>query len=122
MTTKLEDYKKEIELKYSDKAHRWEIYEELSGLVENVLLGDPNTNYALQVNKVLGLVAIYAPDDVYLKVRQAFPVDRFARAQEIKQVIYSALRKDIFREETVLVEKDIAQHFEKFTPAKRNDK
>lgn len=116
----LEEYKKELEIKFNDKSQRRKVYEELSSLIEEILLLEPNIDCALKINKIFGLLAIYAPDDVYLNVKNAIPCDKYVDVTELRPALYCALRKDIFQNDTSIVQKDIAVHFSKFNSAKKN--
>jgi hypothetical protein len=69
-------------------------------------------NLSLTINKLFAKLALYAPDHVYLAVKEAL-IDRgIVFGRDVKPKIYSALRKALFGQNTQLECKDLVPHIE----------
>ncbi|HUW21256.1 MAG TPA: hypothetical protein VMW41_01175 [Candidatus Bathyarchaeia archaeon] len=111
LSKELEVYKKEIDLSYrhqlslQDRSRK--LFEEFSNSLEEIYKtkGD---ELSLRLNKLFGLLALYAPDKVYRVLRKS--LDGKALPNEVKPPIYFALRKSLFGAKSKLKEGDLIKH------------
>ena len=72
---KLEDHKREGELRFNDQVRLRKVYEELSMSLEEIFGAMPEQDpkkMTISVHKMFALLALYAPDDVYQPVKNTF--------------------------------------------------
>jgi len=107
----LEAYKRELDLKYDQQliqqTRQAKLYEEFAMSLEDIFAGR-NDPRSLELNKMFALLALYAPDEVYSAAKEALEGIVFPR--DVKPVIYSALRKQLFRDKTAFTQKDLIKH------------
>ncbi len=70
----LEKHKAKLELASKDEAKRRQLYQRVSTLIEDIFGSGPHPSKAelsLEINKLFGKLALYAPDDVYRALKDA---------------------------------------------------
>lgn len=112
LSQELELYKREIDLEFQKKLNlqnrRHELFEQFSTSIEN-MFGKDDGDLSLELNKLYGLLALYAPDDVYLSIKNTLE-GQAVRAQDAKPIIYAALRNNLFGTNTNLAVADFHKH------------
>lgn len=113
----LELYKKEIELRFTDQIRLRKMYEELSISLEEAfgrMKDQDPAELSIAFNKMFALLALYAPDDVYRSVKDAFYLTgtKTVHASQFRPVVYYALRKSLLGEQTRLRPEDLVDNIE----------
>ena len=111
--SKLELYKKELEVQFQDQMRRRKIYEGLVDSLEEFFGSDtskPGENLSLQINKLFSVLALYAPDDVYRACKESLITGSTVFGKDVKPVVYAAIRKSLFGQTTSLQAKDLVDH------------
>jgi len=121
---KLEVYKRELELHFNDEVRRRRLYEELAMSIEDIFASMPDTDsrtLTAKINKLFALLALYAPDDVYRRLKATFyaPGHLTVYAKDARPVVYHALRAALFGKGTQLAAEDLVDNIE-CTPVLRN--
>ena len=110
---KLEEYKAKLEIAFNDQVKRRQLYDEFSGFIEEAFgSGQLKTkaDLSLALNRLFGKLALYGPDDVYLKLKDAL-IDRgIVSGKDVKPQIYCALRKSLWGDSTKLKAGDFVPH------------
>lgn len=91
---------------------RARLYEELSESLERMFSeGEPldGPELSLRLNQLFAKLALYAPDNVYLAVKDSL-VDQTAYGGDVKPVVYHELRKSLFGKHTSLSVEDMQVH------------
>lgn len=105
-------YKSELNLSYehslSLQDRRRKLYEEFSDSLEEMFETKDENKLSLKMNKLFGLLALYAPDDVYKSLKSSLEGDVIPN--EVKPIVYSALRKSLFGADTKLKDEDLIKH------------
>lgn len=113
LSKELESYKREIDLKYehalSLQDRRRKLFEELSESLEEIYKTEGD-ELSLKMNKLFGLLALYAPDDVYRSLKKSLEGKTIPR--DVKPGIYYSLRMSLFGADTELTEDDLIKHIE----------
>jgi len=111
LSKELELYKREIDLEYekhlSIQRRRREVFEELMNSLEN-MWGKGDNVESLELNKLYGLLTLYAPDEVYKSVKDN--LEGIKHPRDAKPFIYYALRKELFGNDTNLGAEDLHKH------------
>lgn len=111
LSKELESYKRELDLKYehalSLQDRRRKLYEELSESLEEIFKTEGD-ELSFKMNKLFGLLALYAPDDVYKSLRKS--LDGTVIPNEVKPTVYLALRDSLFGADTNLTKNDLIKH------------
>ena len=111
LSKELESYKRELDLKYehalSLQDRRRKLFEELSDSLEEIFKTEGG-ELSLQMNKLFGLLALYAPDDVYKSFKAS--LEGTVVPNKVKPIVYSALRKSLFGADTKLSDEDLIKH------------
>jgi hypothetical protein len=112
LSKELELYKRELDLLYQHKLSlqnkRRELFEQFSDSLENMFRGDDSA-LSLELNKLYGLLTLYAPDSVYVSIKNTLEGKR-VEAKDAKPIIYYALRKELFGTDTKLEVEDLHKH------------
>ena len=112
LSKELEHYKREIDLEYEHKLSlqnkRRTLFEQFSDSMENMFKGKDN-ELSIELNRLYGLLSLYAPDDVYLEIKNTLDGQNL-KPEEVKPIIYHALRKELFGTDTKLKVEDIHKH------------
>lgn len=122
----LEDYKKDLEIRFNDQIRLRKLYEELTMSFEEIFgRMDHQTpaELAIAMNKVFALLALYAPDDVYRHIKDLFysKDGKTVYARDFRPVVYHAMRKSLFGDATSLEPRDLVDNLEtKPLPVKRD--
>jgi len=119
---KLEDFKHRLEVDFQDEVRRRALYEGLTCSLEQVFSDDPALDIkalSLSMNRLFGLLALYAPDDVYASVRNAL-ADGAVYGESAMPVVYLALRKSLLGARTKLELEDLVAH-QKWQPVPRSE-
>ena len=109
---KIENFKIQLKIEFDDEVRKRKLYEDLSNSIEDIF-GDEDResiNYSLALNKLFGLLALYAPDDVYISLKNS--LEGVVMPGDVKPIIYEALRKDLLKSSTKLTSTDLIKHFE----------
>jgi hypothetical protein len=111
LNQKLEKFKAELDLASKEHANRRRLYDELSTLMED-LFGDipKDADQSLEVNKLFGKLALYAPDEVYIALKEALIDQGVLYGRDVKPKVYCALRRSLFGEKTKLETQDFVPH------------
>lgn len=111
LSKELDSHRRELDLKYehtlSLQNRRRKLFEELSEYLEEIFKTEGD-ELSLKMNKLFGLLALYAPDDVYKSLKQS--LDGTVVPNKVKPTVYSALRKSLFGADTNLNEDDLIKH------------
>jgi hypothetical protein len=110
----LEEFKRRLELEFEDHVRRRRLYEDLSNSLEQVFGSGEmldRTAISLLMNKLFAMLALYAPDDVYIAVKNAV-LNKKIYGRDVKPVIYHALRKSLLGERTSLEANDLIDHLD----------
>ena len=109
--SQIEEQKRELDLRFQNELRqlrkRGSLYEELSISLEE-LFAKEDDELSTVLNKMFGLLALYAPDDVYLSLKTS--LEGYVVPKDAKPKIYYALRKSIMGDDTKLSEKDFIKH------------
>src|SRR5262249_34696371 len=116
-TRQLELHKKELELRFADQVRLRKMYEELSVSLEEAfgrMKDQDPAELSIAFNKIFALLALYAPDDVYRSVKDAFYLagTKTVYAYQFRPVVYYALRKSLLGEQTRLRPEDLVDNIE----------
>ena len=114
---KLEEYKRDVELRFNDQMRLRKLYEDLSFSLEDIFGRMPernSTEMAVTLHKVFALLALYAPDDVYRQVKGVFygKGEKIVYARDFRPAVYHALRKSLFGATTCLEPADLVDNIE----------
>ena len=114
---RLEEYKREVELRFNDQVRLRKLYEDLSMKLEDIYGTMPDQNpkeMAIAFHKVFALLALYAPDDVYRRVKDTFysRAGKTVYASDFRPPVYHALRKSLFKDATQLEPNDLVDNLE----------
>jgi len=109
---KLEDFKHHLEVDFEDEVRRRELYEGLATSLEQIFSDGPaldRKTLSLSMNRLFGLLALYAPDDVYASVKNAL-IDGDVYGESAMPIIYLSLRKSLLGKRTKLEVDDLVPH------------
>ena len=114
---KLEAYKREVELRFNDQVRLRKLYEELSMSLEDIYGTMPHQDpekMAVSIHKIFALLALFAPDDVYRRVKDTFysREGKTIYASDFRPPVYRALRVSLFGEATKLEPNDMVDNLE----------
>ena len=114
---RLEEYKRELELRFNDQVRLRRLYEDLAMSLEDIYGTMPDQDpkkMAISVHKMFALLALYAPDDVYRRVKDTFYSrdGKTVYARDFRPPVYHALRKSLFGAETNLDPGDLVDNLE----------
>jgi len=111
LSKELEAYKRELDLKYehalSLQDRRRKLFEELSESLEDIFKTEGD-ELSHKMNKLFGLLALYAPDAVYKSLKES--LEGKVIPNEVKPIVYSALRNSLFGADTKLKQDDLIKH------------
>ena len=114
---KLEEYKREVEVRFNDQMRLRKVYEELTMSLEEIFGTMPEQDpkkMAISIHKMFGLLALYAPDDVYRRVKDTFysKEAKTVYARDFRPPVYYALRKSLLGDTTRLEPGDLVDNLE----------
>ena len=109
---KVEQYKRKLELRFEDQVKRRKMYEDLAMSLEELGSGElmDSRELSLKINKAFAVLALYAPDDVYRTFKKSLLTNATVYGKDAAPVIYAAMRKAIFGDETSLQASDLVDH------------
>lgn len=121
----LELHKKELELRLTDQVRVRKMYEDLSMSLEEAfgrMKSQDPVELSIAFNKMFALLALYAPDDVYRSVKDAFYLagTKTVYASQFRPVVYYALRKSLLGEQTRIRPEDLVDNIEANPVAHQN--
>jgi len=116
-TRRLEEYKRDVELRFNDQVRLRRLYEDLAISLEDIYGTMPDQDpkkMAVTVHKMFALLALYAPDDVYRRVKDTFYCrdGKTVYARDFRPPVYHALRKSLFGKGTNLNPEDLVDNLE----------
>ncbi len=114
---RLEEHKKELEIRFNDQVRLRKLYEELSMSLEDIFGTMPEQDperMAVSFHKIFALLALYAPDEVYRRVKDTFysKEGKTVYARDFRPAVYHALRKSLFADGTKLDPGDLVDNLD----------
>ncbi len=67
---KIENFKIQLKMEFDDEVRKRKLYEELSGSIEDIF-GGTEIDHSMALNKLFGILALYAPDSVYTSLKSS---------------------------------------------------